>query len=46
VLSHFGHMPKRGEQIAFDNLSIKVLRADSRRLYLLAIEKKIAAPAP
>jgi len=46
VLSHFGHMPKRGEQIAFDNLSVKVLRADSRRLYLLAVEKKIAPPAP
>ncbi len=39
VLSRFGRMPKRGEQISFDNLNIKVLRADSRRLHLLLVEK-------
>ncbi len=40
VLKHFGHIPKRGEQIDFDNLSFKVLRADSRRMHLLQVVKK------
>jgi magnesium and cobalt transporter len=40
VLSRFGRMPKRGEQISFDNLSVRVLRADSRRLHLLQVVKK------
>ena len=40
VLRQFGRMPKRGEQLAFDNLNFKVLRADSRRLHLLLVEKK------
>ncbi len=43
VLARFGRVPKRGEQISFDELSIKVLRADSRRLHLLLVEKR---PAP
>ncbi len=42
LLSRFGRMPKRGEQLSFDNLSFKVLRADSRRLHLLQVEKKPA----
>jgi len=40
VLKHFGRIPKRGEQISFDNLSFKVLRADSRRMHLLQVVKK------
>jgi len=40
VLSRFGRVPKRGEQIGFDNLVFKVLRADSRRLHLLQVAKK------
>ena len=40
VLKHFGHIPKRGEQIDFDNMSFKVLRADSRRMHLLQVVKK------
>lgn len=35
VLNRFGHLPKRGERIAFDRFAVKVLRADQRRLYLL-----------
>jgi len=38
VLSRFGRMPKRGEQLSFDGLAFKVLRADSRRLHLLQVE--------
>ena len=40
ILKRFGRVPKRGEQIAFDNLTFKVLRADSRRLHLLQVTKK------
>lgn len=43
VLKRFGHIPKRGEQISFDNLSFKVLRADSRRMHLLQVVKKKTA---
>ena len=40
VLSRLGRLPKRGEQIAIDHLNFKVLRADSRRLHLLQVERK------
>ena len=40
LLKHFVHIPKRGEQIDFDNMSFKVLRADSRRMHLLQVVKK------
>jgi len=40
VLSRFGRVPKRGEQITIDNLVFRVLRADSRRLHLLQVSKK------
>jgi magnesium and cobalt transporter len=40
LLKRFGHIPKRGEQISFDDLSFKVLRADSRRMHLLQVVKK------
>ena len=40
IMSHFGRVPKRGEQVAIDNLTFKVLRADSRRLHLLQVAKK------
>lgn len=35
VLKAFGHLPKRGEMIEFAGFSIKVLRADRRRVHLL-----------
>ena len=38
VVSKFGHLPKRGEEITFDNLSFTVVRADSRRLHSLLVE--------
>jgi magnesium and cobalt transporter len=40
VTSRFGHVPKRGEQVTVDNLTFRVLRADSRRLHLLQVAKK------
>jgi magnesium and cobalt transporter len=39
VLSRFGRLPKRGERIAIDDFQFEVLRADSRRLYSLLVEK-------
>ena len=40
ILKRFGRVPKRGEQISFDNLTFRVLRADSRRLHLLQVTRK------
>lgn len=38
VVSKFGHLPKRNDEISFDGLHIKVLRADSRRLHSILVE--------
>ncbi|MDE2354044.1 MAG: magnesium/cobalt efflux protein, partial [Betaproteobacteria bacterium] len=48
VVSRFGRLPKRGERIAFDGLTFQVLRADSRRLHSVLVEKvpPEEAPAP
>jgi magnesium and cobalt transporter len=40
VMSRFGRVPKRGDQITLDSLVFKVLRADSRRLHLLQVARK------
>lgn len=40
VLSKFGHLPKKGEKIEFDNFEIEVLRADKRRLHLLNVSHR------
>ena len=40
LLSCFGRMPKRGEQLSVGELDFRVLRADSRRLHLLLVTKK------
>ena len=42
VLHRFGRLPKRGESITLEGLRFTVLRADSRRLHLLSVQK---APA-
>ena len=39
VISRFGRLPKRGEQIRIEQLLFKVVRADSRRLHLLEVER-------
>ena len=39
VVSKFGRLPKRGEVITLDGLKFQVLRADSRRLHTLLVEK-------
>jgi len=40
VLKRFGRVPKRGEQVTMDELTFKVVRADSRRLHLLEVAPK------
>src|SRR5437763_2211710 len=44
VLQAFGRLPKRGESIALEGLRFRVLRADSRRLHTLQVER--VAPPP
>jgi magnesium and cobalt transporter len=39
VVSKFGRLPKRGEQISFEGLKFNVVRADSRRLHTVLVEK-------
>ena len=39
VIAHLGRLPKRGEQLAIGGLRLQVLRADSRRVYTLIVEK-------
>ncbi|MFV1922052.1 MAG: HlyC/CorC family transporter [Methylotenera sp.] len=38
IVNKFGHLPKRGDLITIENLSIKVVRADSRRLHSISVE--------
>jgi magnesium and cobalt transporter len=46
VVNKFGHMPKRGDSIVIENLSISVLRADSRRLHSIQVEVIPDEPFP
>jgi magnesium and cobalt transporter len=39
VIAQLGRMPKRGESLPIGNLKVQVLRADSRRVYTLIVEK-------
>lgn len=44
VVSKFGRLPKRGEAIVLDGVKFNVLRADSRRLHTLLVEKQPVEP--
>ena len=39
VIAQLGRVPRRGESLAVDGLKIQVLRADSRRVYTLLVDK-------
>ncbi|MCC6917330.1 transporter associated domain-containing protein [Nitrosomonas sp.] len=39
VINKFGRLPRNGESIAIEDFSFTVLRADSRRLHLLEVER-------
>ena len=43
VVNQFGRVPKRGETVAFDGFRFSVLRADSRKVHSLLVER--VAPA-
>jgi magnesium and cobalt transporter len=45
VLRAFGRLPKRGETTTLEGLRFRVLRADSRRLYTLQVERIAPNPA-
>lgn len=45
ITRHFGHLPKRGEIVAFSGYRFQILRADSRRIFSILIEKLPEAPA-
>ncbi len=39
VLKEFGRLPKHDEFVTINGFKFRVLRADSRRLYILQVEK-------
>src|SRR4051812_26825487 len=39
IIDRFGRLPKRGESITVDGLRFQVLRADSRRLHTLQVQR-------
>ena len=39
VTGRFGRLPKRGESITIDGFTFQVLRADSRKIHSLLVEK-------
>lgn len=43
VIRHLGRLPKRGEVITLDGLKIQVMRADSRRVHTLLVERALPA---
>ncbi|HYI86064.1 MAG TPA: transporter associated domain-containing protein [Burkholderiales bacterium] len=39
LIAHLGRLPKRGESVQIEGLRFQVLRADSRRVYTLLVDK-------
>lgn len=39
IVNRFGHLPKRGDAINVENIRVTVVRADSRRLHSIKVEK-------
>ncbi|MEP7061082.1 MAG: transporter associated domain-containing protein [Betaproteobacteria bacterium] len=46
VLRAFGRLPKRGETVVVDGLRFRVVRADSRRIHTLNVERVAPAAQP
>ncbi|HTP45418.1 MAG TPA: transporter associated domain-containing protein [Casimicrobiaceae bacterium] len=44
VLQAFGRLPKRGEATTIENFRFRILRADSRRIYTLEVERLVPTP--
>ena len=45
VVARFGRLPKRGESIVIDDFTFQVLRADSRKVHSLLVERPESNPA-
>ncbi len=45
VVARFGRLPKRGETIVIDDFTFQVLRADSRKVHSLLVERPESNPA-
>jgi len=43
VVNHFGHVPKRNETTTFDGFRFVVLRADSRKVHSVMVERIVPA---
>lgn len=46
VLKAAGQLPKRGDQFVIQNMTFSVMRADSRRIYSLLVERNMERGAP
>ncbi len=46
VVGRFGRVPKRGESIVIEGTNFQVLRADSRKIHSLLVDKAAAKPQP
>ena len=46
VLQAFGRLPKRGEATTIERFRFRVVRADSRRIYTLEVERLAPEPEP
>lgn len=44
VIRHLGRLPKRGEVVTLEGLTIQVMRADSRRVHALLVEPRPIVP--
>jgi magnesium and cobalt transporter len=40
VIGHLGRLPKRGETVVIEGVRFQILRADSRRVYTLLVDKQ------
>jgi magnesium and cobalt transporter len=40
ILSHYERVPNQGEKIPIEHMMFKILKADSRRIYLVSVKKR------
>jgi magnesium and cobalt transporter len=41
VMNKFGYLPKRGESLTLDDMQFRIISADSRRIRLVRVKKKV-----
>jgi magnesium and cobalt transporter len=46
IMSSLGHLPKRGEMVELGGFQFRILRADSRRIYLLRVKRLAPVEVP